>query len=64
MTSPMQVDYQDVLRVWCEVDTIPDIEHAWLFDLSGEGLDHHGARPPKLAAEWRAANGISGEGYV
>jgi alkanesulfonate monooxygenase SsuD/methylene tetrahydromethanopterin reductase-like flavin-dependent oxidoreductase (luciferase family) len=32
MTAPMQVDYQDVLRVWREADTIPQIEHAWLFD--------------------------------
>src|SRR5690349_2134542 len=32
MTAPMQVDYQDVLRVWAEADAIPEIEHAWLFD--------------------------------
>jgi alkanesulfonate monooxygenase SsuD/methylene tetrahydromethanopterin reductase-like flavin-dependent oxidoreductase (luciferase family) len=32
MTAPMQVDYQDVLRVWREADTIPEIAHAWLFD--------------------------------
>ncbi len=32
MTAPMQVDYQDILRVWLEADTIPEIEHAWLFD--------------------------------
>ncbi|MEV2225494.1 hypothetical protein AB0E01_37305 [Nocardia vinacea] len=32
MTAPMHVDYHDVLRVWCEADTIPQIEHAWLFD--------------------------------
>ncbi|MFE9321524.1 hypothetical protein ACIHDR_01815 [Nocardia sp. NPDC052278] len=32
MTAPMQVDYQDILRVWREADTIPQIEHAWLFD--------------------------------
>jgi alkanesulfonate monooxygenase SsuD/methylene tetrahydromethanopterin reductase-like flavin-dependent oxidoreductase (luciferase family) len=32
MTAPMQVEYQDVLRVWREADTIPEIEHAWLFD--------------------------------
>ena len=28
----MNVDYHDVLRVWREADTIPGIEHAWLFD--------------------------------
>jgi alkanesulfonate monooxygenase SsuD/methylene tetrahydromethanopterin reductase-like flavin-dependent oxidoreductase (luciferase family) len=32
MTAPMNVDYQDVLRVWREADAIPEIEHAWLFD--------------------------------
>src|SRR5581483_1526317 len=32
MTAPMQVDYQDVLRVWQDADAIPEIEHAWLFD--------------------------------
>lgn len=32
MTAPMQVDYQDILRVWQEADTIAEIEHAWLFD--------------------------------
>ncbi len=32
MTAPMQVDYDDILRVWQEADTVPAIEHAWLFD--------------------------------
>ena len=32
MTPPMQVGYPDLLRVWREADTIPQIEHAWLFD--------------------------------
>jgi hypothetical protein len=32
MTAPQQVTYQEVLRVWREADTIPQIEHAWLFD--------------------------------
>jgi len=31
-TAPMQVSYHDILRVWREADTIPQIEHAWLFD--------------------------------
>jgi len=31
-TAPMQVSYQDILRVWREADAIPEIEHAWLFD--------------------------------
>jgi alkanesulfonate monooxygenase SsuD/methylene tetrahydromethanopterin reductase-like flavin-dependent oxidoreductase (luciferase family) len=31
-TAPMQVSYQDILRVWREADTIREIEHAWLFD--------------------------------
>jgi alkanesulfonate monooxygenase SsuD/methylene tetrahydromethanopterin reductase-like flavin-dependent oxidoreductase (luciferase family) len=32
MAAPMNVDYSDILRVWREADTIPEIEHAWLFD--------------------------------
>ena len=32
MTAPMHIDYQDILRVWREADSIPAIEHAWLFD--------------------------------
>lgn len=32
MTAPSQVDYQDVLRVWREADTVAEIEHAWLYD--------------------------------
>ena len=32
MTAPSQVSYRDILRVWREADTIPEIEHAWLFD--------------------------------
>jgi alkanesulfonate monooxygenase SsuD/methylene tetrahydromethanopterin reductase-like flavin-dependent oxidoreductase (luciferase family) len=32
MTVPMQVDYEDILRVWREADAVPEIEHAWLFD--------------------------------
>ena len=31
-TAPQRVDYADVLRVWREADTVPEIEHAWLFD--------------------------------
>ncbi len=31
-TAQSQVSYSDVLRVWREADTIPEIEHAWLFD--------------------------------
>ena len=32
MTAPMQVGYDDVVRVWQEADTIAAIDHAWLFD--------------------------------
>lgn len=32
MTAPSQVDYHDVLRVWREADSVPEISHAWLFD--------------------------------
>ena len=31
-TAPQQVSYDDIRRVWREADTIPEIEHAWLFD--------------------------------
>jgi alkanesulfonate monooxygenase SsuD/methylene tetrahydromethanopterin reductase-like flavin-dependent oxidoreductase (luciferase family) len=31
-TAPQQVSYHDVLRVWREADTIPQIASAWLFD--------------------------------
>ena len=31
-TAPSQVSYRDILRVWREADTIPRIEHAWLYD--------------------------------
>src|ERR1700734_2831401 len=31
-TAPQQVSYDDILRVWREADSIPQIEHAWLFD--------------------------------
>ncbi|RSM36320.1 LLM class flavin-dependent oxidoreductase [Amycolatopsis balhimycina DSM 5908] len=32
MTAPMQAGYDEILRVWREADTVPEIEHAWLFD--------------------------------
>jgi alkanesulfonate monooxygenase SsuD/methylene tetrahydromethanopterin reductase-like flavin-dependent oxidoreductase (luciferase family) len=32
MTAPMQVTYDDVVRVWREADEVAEIEHAWLFD--------------------------------
>jgi alkanesulfonate monooxygenase SsuD/methylene tetrahydromethanopterin reductase-like flavin-dependent oxidoreductase (luciferase family) len=31
-TAPQQVGYDDLLAVWQEAETIPQIEHAWLFD--------------------------------
>jgi alkanesulfonate monooxygenase SsuD/methylene tetrahydromethanopterin reductase-like flavin-dependent oxidoreductase (luciferase family) len=31
-TAPQRVDYADIVRVWREADTVPEIEHAWLFD--------------------------------
>jgi alkanesulfonate monooxygenase SsuD/methylene tetrahydromethanopterin reductase-like flavin-dependent oxidoreductase (luciferase family) len=31
-TAPQQVSYDDLLPVWQEADTLPQIEHAWLFD--------------------------------
>ena len=32
MTAPSQVDYQGIQRVWREADTIPQLQHAWLYD--------------------------------
>jgi alkanesulfonate monooxygenase SsuD/methylene tetrahydromethanopterin reductase-like flavin-dependent oxidoreductase (luciferase family) len=31
-TAPQQVSYDDLLRVWREADTVPQIDHAWAFD--------------------------------
>ncbi|MCU1643905.1 MAG: luciferase [Nocardia sp.] len=31
-TTPMRVDYNDIRRVWEEIDDLPDIEDAWLWD--------------------------------
>jgi alkanesulfonate monooxygenase SsuD/methylene tetrahydromethanopterin reductase-like flavin-dependent oxidoreductase (luciferase family) len=31
-TTPANVGYHDILRVWREADAIPEIEHAWLYD--------------------------------
>ncbi|GAC1448375.1 MAG: LLM class F420-dependent oxidoreductase [Ktedonobacterales bacterium] len=31
-TAPQFTTYDDMLRVWREADTVPIIEHAWLFD--------------------------------
>jgi alkanesulfonate monooxygenase SsuD/methylene tetrahydromethanopterin reductase-like flavin-dependent oxidoreductase (luciferase family) len=31
-TPPQQVSYDDIRRVWLEADTVPQIEHAWVFD--------------------------------
>jgi alkanesulfonate monooxygenase SsuD/methylene tetrahydromethanopterin reductase-like flavin-dependent oxidoreductase (luciferase family) len=31
-TAPSQVAYEDIARVWREADSIPQIEHAWLYD--------------------------------
>ncbi|MEV7040599.1 LLM class flavin-dependent oxidoreductase [Amycolatopsis sp. NPDC051061] len=32
LTAPMNVGYDEILRVWREADTVPEIAHAWLFD--------------------------------
>ncbi|MCY1143381.1 LLM class flavin-dependent oxidoreductase [Actinoplanes sp. Pm04-4] len=32
MTAPMNVSYDDVLRVWREADAVEAIDHAWVFD--------------------------------
>ncbi|WP_250037604.1 LLM class flavin-dependent oxidoreductase [Paractinoplanes maris] len=32
MTAPMNIGYDDIVRVWREADTVEAIDHAWLFD--------------------------------
>ncbi len=31
-TAPQMTTYAEILRVWEEADTVPSLEHAWLFD--------------------------------
>jgi alkanesulfonate monooxygenase SsuD/methylene tetrahydromethanopterin reductase-like flavin-dependent oxidoreductase (luciferase family) len=31
-TTPADVSYEEIRRVWLEADTTPEIEHAWLYD--------------------------------
>jgi alkanesulfonate monooxygenase SsuD/methylene tetrahydromethanopterin reductase-like flavin-dependent oxidoreductase (luciferase family) len=31
-TTPVHTTYGDIFRVWKEADTVPEIEHAWLWD--------------------------------
>ena len=31
-TAPQHLSYDEMLRTWQEADSIPSIEHAWLFD--------------------------------
>jgi hypothetical protein len=31
-TTPADVGYDEIRRVWLEADGIPEIEHAWLYD--------------------------------
>ena len=31
-TTPADISYEEIRRVWLEADTIPEIEHAWLYD--------------------------------
>ena len=46
-TAPQHTTYEDMLRVWLEADTLPIIEHAWLFDhftpLGGDPTDRDAA---------------------
>lgn len=31
-TAPQNTTYEDMLRIWREADSLPEFEHAWLFD--------------------------------
>ena len=42
-TAPQNTTYEEMLRVWLEADTVPIIEHAWLFDhFMSLGIDFTG----------------------
>jgi alkanesulfonate monooxygenase SsuD/methylene tetrahydromethanopterin reductase-like flavin-dependent oxidoreductase (luciferase family) len=58
MTAPQQVTYDDILRVWREADTIPAIEHAWLFDhLLPIAGDRHGP----IFEGWTLLSALAGQ---
>jgi alkanesulfonate monooxygenase SsuD/methylene tetrahydromethanopterin reductase-like flavin-dependent oxidoreductase (luciferase family) len=57
-TAPMQVGYDDILRVWREADTIAQIEHAWLFDhLLPIGGDRNGP----IFEGWTLLSALAGQ---
>src|ERR1700722_16826023 len=57
-TAPMQVGYDDILRVWREADTIAPIEHAWLFDhLLPIGGDRNGP----IFEGWTLLSALAGQ---
>jgi alkanesulfonate monooxygenase SsuD/methylene tetrahydromethanopterin reductase-like flavin-dependent oxidoreductase (luciferase family) len=57
-TAPQQVTYGDVLRVWREADTIPQIEHAWLFD---HLLPIAGSRQGPIFEGWTLLSALAGQ---
>ena len=57
-TAPQQVSYDDLLRVWQEADTVPQIEHAWAFD----HLRPIGGDPDGLIFEgWTLLSALAGQ---
>lgn len=57
-TSPSQVAYADILRVWREADAIPEIAHAWLFD---HLLPIHGDLSGPVLEGWSLLAALAGQ---
>jgi alkanesulfonate monooxygenase SsuD/methylene tetrahydromethanopterin reductase-like flavin-dependent oxidoreductase (luciferase family) len=58
MTAPLQVEYQDVQRVWREADAVPEIEHAWLFD---HLVPIHGDPKGPIYEGWTLLSALAGQ---
>lgn len=57
-TTPMHVDYADILRVWQEADGIPEIEHAWLWD---HMLPLAGPKDGKIYEGWTLLSALAAQ---
>jgi alkanesulfonate monooxygenase SsuD/methylene tetrahydromethanopterin reductase-like flavin-dependent oxidoreductase (luciferase family) len=57
-TAPQQVSYEDLLRVWLEADTVPQIEHAWVFD---HLLPIAGDRNGPIFEGWTLLSALAGQ---
>lgn len=57
-TTPMHVDYSDILRVWQEADKIPDIADAWLWD---HFLPLAGPKDGKIYEGWTLLSALAAQ---